>query len=100
MRRIFSLFALASVLASLLVAQTTVSSGTSPDYIGPIGKDTQGSPLSAIAQTFELPTGTSFLQSFTLFLSSELNGNALFLQAAVYQFSGDQLTGPALFTSA
>ena len=100
MRRILVLSAFASALALPLGAQTQVSSGTSTDYIGPLGKDSQGTPLTAIAQTFLLPTGTNYLQSFTFYLASQLNGNQLFLQASVYQFSGDQLTGPALFASA
>jgi PEP-CTERM motif-containing protein len=100
MRRTLLLSAFASALALPLSAQTQVTSGTSPDYLGPLGIDSQGTPLTAIAQTFALPSGTNYLQSFTFFLASQFNGNQLFLQAAVYQFAGDQLTGPALFTSA
>lgn len=100
MRRILLISAMATALATPLAAQTTVSTGTSNDNFGPLGKDSQGGSASAIAQTFLTPTGTNYLQSFSFYLSNSLNGNLLFLQATVYQFSGDQLTGPALFTSA
>jgi hypothetical protein len=101
-RRILLASAVAAALASPLAAQTstTVSTGTSPNYFGPLGIDSQGGAASAIAQTFMLPLNQNYLQSFTFYLTNAFNGNSLFLQAAVYAFNTDQLTGPALFTSA
>jgi PEP-CTERM motif-containing protein len=100
MRKIVFAFFVACALARPSAAQVTVGTGTSTNYVGPLGNDSQGTPLSAFAQTFVSPTGMNFLQQFTLYLSTELNGNQLFLQSSIYQFDGDRLTGPALFTSA
>jgi hypothetical protein len=101
MRRLLLASAIAATLASPLTAQTTVSSGTSSNYFGPLGIDSQGFPASALAQTFMTPAGMNYLQSFSFYLSNSFNGNLLFLQAAVYQFNpAGFLSGPALFTSA
>ncbi len=100
MRRLLLASVIAATLSSPLTAQTTVTSGTSQNYFGPLGVDSQGFPASAIAQTFMTPAGMNYLQSFSFYLSNSFNGNLLFLQAAVYQFNGDFLAGPALFTSA
>jgi PEP-CTERM motif len=100
MRRFLLASAIAAMLSAPLTAQTTVSSGTSPNYFGPLGIDSQGFPASAIAQTFVTPSGMNYLQSFSFYLSNSFNGNLLFLQAAVYQFNVDQIAGPSLFASA
>ena len=100
MRRLLLLLGLATSLASPLAAQVTVSTGQSNDYIGPLGIDSQGGPLSAIAQTFMRPAGMNYLQAFTLYLTNSFAGDMLFLQASVYRFDTDHLSGPALFASA
>jgi len=101
MRRLLLASAIAATLSAPLAAQITVASGTSQNYFGPLGIDSQGFPASAIAQTFMTPGGANYLQSFSFYLSNSFNGNLLFLQAAVYQFdAGGFLAGPALFTSA
>jgi MYXO-CTERM domain-containing protein len=105
MRRFFLTSAIVSALAAPLggsiAAQVTINTGTPAEYVGPLGKDSNFGPIpTAIAQTFFAPAGTSFLQSFSFFFTNFINGGALLLDASVYQFDGDHLTGPALFTSA
>jgi len=101
MRRFLLISSAALALAAPLSAQVTVSSGAPSDHIGPLGKDAiSGTIPTAIAQTFVVPTGFDFLQSFTFFFTNYINGSALNLDASVYQFSGDHLVGPALFASA
>lgn len=93
--------ALAAPLGGSIAAQVTVNTGTPAEYVGPLGKDSNFGPIpTAIAQTFFAPAGASYLQSFRFFFTNFINGGALLLDASVYQFDGDHLTGPALFTSA
>ncbi len=99
MRRYFLTCALASLLAAPLAAQVTITTGTPNKEIGPIGRDSDlGTIPTAVAQTFVLPGGTNNLVSFNLFMTNNFGGGGLLLDAFVYQFSTDHLTGIALFS--
>lgn len=100
MRRFFFAAAFATTLATPAAAQIPFTTGAPVETIGPLGKDQGGAYAVATAQMFQVPVGANYLQSFTFFLSNWFIGNQLFLNAAIYEFDADRITGPALFMSA
>jgi hypothetical protein len=100
MRRYLLAFALASFTAAPLAAQFTINTGPAAQTVGPIGKDSQAEGFpSTFAQTFIAPTGFNSLQSFSFYLTNFINGGAVLLDASVYQFQDDHLSGAALYTT-
>jgi hypothetical protein len=95
MRRSFFIAFLASGLALPLSAQSTLTSGAPTEAVQTLGTD-----FTAVAERFQVTSNMAFLQSFTFYLMNGFLGDQLFLNAAIYSFDVDHVTGPALFTSA
>jgi len=64
--------------------QTTV--GTS---INGIGRSSDGSAFTTLAQTFVTPSGYNFLQQFTLYMTESFGGADTRFRAYVYEFDGN-----------
>lgn len=94
MRRSFLLAGLAATFA-LPVSAQTVTSGPPTQNVQTLGTD-----FTATAERFQVTADMAFMQSFTFYLTNGFLGDKIFLDAAIYEFSGDHVTGPALFTSA
>jgi hypothetical protein len=101
MRRLILISSLALAVATPVFTASAQTIGSSaPTFnFGPLGKDSEGATASAVAQTFIAPPGSSYLQSFTMYLTNAIGGDALKLNASVYLFTDDHLTGSALYSS-
>jgi hypothetical protein len=87
---------LLAALAAPAVAQTTIST-TGTSHFTPVGMGSgNGDVPTTVVQTFALPSGTSFLQSFSFFYREAYAGTDLQLNASVFKFS---TTNSALTTA-
>lgn len=98
MRKYIFACAIATLIAAPLAAQVTITTGAPAQYVGPLGKDSELGPIPTVfAQTFRVPAGTNSLQSFSFYMTNFFGGSGLLLDASVYQFQTDRLTGAALY---
>ncbi len=103
MRRYAIAAAAAAVLAMPLGAQVTVTTGAPNSNVQPVGKESDNPVVAtALAQTFLLPGGTNYLQTFTLFVSAAFGGgSSVQLAASVYAFDavdGNLIGSPLYFS--
>ncbi|MDQ6613057.1 MAG: PEP-CTERM sorting domain-containing protein [Gemmatimonadota bacterium] len=100
MRKYYWARAVASLAAAIVAAPLSaqVNTGAPGQYVGPLGKDSELGPIpTAFAQTFRAPAGTNSLQSFSFYITNFFGGSGLLLDASVYQFQSDHVTGIALY---
>lgn len=79
-----------SVAPAIAGAQATNTQQTSVGTtINGIGRSSDGSAFTTLAQTFVTPSGYNYLQQFTLYMTESFGGADTRFRAYVYEFDGN-----------